>query len=77
MRRFLIFVGGTLAGSGIGAGISLLFAPQSGDEMRASIKTRFKRIQENSVSAADEYEAQLRHELAELTGKSLPTEKEI
>lgn len=68
MRRLLIFVGGILAGSGLGAGISFLFAPQSGDEMRDGIKTRFKRIQENSAQAADEYEAELRRELAELTG---------
>ena len=76
MRRFLILVGGLLAGSGLGAGISLLFAPKSVEEMRVGIKTRFNRIQENSALAADEYEAQLRQELAELTGKTSVAEEQ-
>lgn len=69
MRRVLMFLGGIIAGSGVGAIIALFFAPQSGDEMRAGAKTRLKRIQEHSAEAAVEYEAQLRHELAELTGQ--------
>ena len=75
MRRVLMFLGGIIAGSSVGAIIALFFAPQSGDEMRDGAKTRIKRIQEHSAEAAVEYEAQLRRELAELTGAGIPTEE--
>ena len=69
MRRLLSFVAGVLAGGSLGAGISLLFAPKSGDDLRQGMREHFREIQTNSRTAAAAKEAELRQELAELTGK--------
>ncbi len=67
MRKVLVFGAGILAGAIIGAGVSLLLTPASGDELREGTKDRYKRVLEESVKAAAERRAQLEAELAEMT----------
>lgn len=67
MRRVLTFMAGLLTGGGIGAIISILYAPASGEEVRTGIKQRFNLIKHNSEVAAERKEAELRAELATLT----------
>ena len=62
MRKVLIFLAGLLAGSSIGAGISLLFSPKSSDEVREGVIQRVERAREESTLAADQKEADLRKE---------------
>ena len=40
MRRFFIFLFGVILGSLVGATLSLLFAPESGSELRSQIHDR-------------------------------------
>jgi gas vesicle protein len=72
MRRILSFIAGILAGGSLGAGIALLFSPQSGDEMRQSLRERVTELKTNSSIAAAEKEAELRQELATLTQQNVP-----
>jgi gas vesicle protein len=72
MRKFLVFAAGILVGAIIGAGVSLLLAPASGDDMREGAKDRYKRVMEESIKAAEERRAQLEAELAEMTRPKTP-----
>lgn len=47
------FVAGLLIGALVGAGIALLFAPQSGEETRRLIRRRARRL---AADARDKYE---------------------
>lgn len=67
MRKVLVFGAGLLAGAIIGAGVSLLLTPASGDDLREGTKERYKRILEESAKAAADRRAQLEAELAEMT----------
>ncbi|GIK62878.1 MAG: hypothetical protein BroJett018_06720 [Chloroflexota bacterium] len=67
MRKILVFGAGLLAGAIIGAGVSLLLTPASGDDLREGTKERYKRVLEESAKAAAERRAQLEAELAEMT----------
>lgn len=75
MRKILVFGAGLLAGAIIGAGVSLLLTPASGDELREGTKDRYKRILDESVKAAAERRAQLEAELAEMTRPKKVNEK--
>lgn len=74
MRRILLFLSGMIAGGGTGAAISYLFAPKASQELRKNVTTHFKQSKMRSKLAAETYESELRHELAELTGQNLPRE---
>lgn len=43
-----------LWGVAVGAALALLFAPMSGEEMRANLRTRGRRLKDLAVSKADE-----------------------
>ncbi|MBI5929202.1 MAG: YtxH domain-containing protein [Chloroflexi bacterium] len=75
VRKILVFGAGLLAGAIIGAGVSLLLTPASGDELREGTKDRYKRILDESVKAAAERRAQLEAELAEMTRPKKVNEK--
>jgi gas vesicle protein len=53
MKYGFIFVLGTLFGALIGAGVALLYAPSSGEELRANIKTQ---VDTQYARLQDEYE---------------------
>jgi gas vesicle protein len=72
MRKLLLFGAGLLCGAIIGAGVSLLLTPASGDDMREGARQRYRRILEESVRAAAERRAQLEAELAEMTRVKKP-----
>lgn len=67
MRRLLMFFAGILAGGAAGAGISILFSPASGDEMRNDARQRFREILAESARAAEQRRAELEQELNALT----------
>ncbi|PJF43850.1 MAG: hypothetical protein CUN55_07020 [Phototrophicales bacterium] len=67
MRRILMFFAGILAGSAAGAGIAMLFAPAAGKEMRASLRSRFQEIIEDSARAAATRRIELEAELDSMT----------
>ncbi|MCQ3932545.1 MAG: hypothetical protein DPW16_19010 [Chloroflexi bacterium] len=75
MRKILVFGAGILAGAIIGAGVSLLLTPASGDELREGTKERYKRVLEESAKAAVERRVQLEAELAEMTRPKKANEK--
>ncbi len=75
MRKILVFGAGLLAGAIIGAGVSLLLTPASGDDLREGTKERYKRVLEESVKAAAERRTQLEAELAEMTRPKKANEK--
>lgn len=67
MRRLLMFVFGIVAGGATGAGISILFSPASGKEMRDGARQRFREIMEESALAAEQRRDELVAELDSLT----------
>jgi gas vesicle protein len=72
MRKLLVFGAGLLVGAVIGAGVSLLLTPASGDDMREGARQRYKRILEESARAAAERRAELEAQLAEMTRVKKP-----
>lgn len=49
------FVGGLLLGALVGAAVGLLFAPESGEEMRGHIKERAGDYKERAARAGSEW----------------------
>jgi len=66
MRRFISFMSGAAIGGLVGAALALLFAPSSGDEMRAQMQARVEQIQAEIKKAAAERRAELEEQLAAL-----------
>ena len=52
MRRFFSFLIGALVGGTIGAGVALLLAPSSGEELRAQIGDRAESLASDISHAA-------------------------
>ena len=66
MRRILGFFLGGLVGAAIGAGVALLFAPESGEELRADIRSRGDEFVGQVKDAASERRHQLQERLQSL-----------
>lgn len=66
MRRTMSFLSGSLMGALVGATLALLFAPSSGDELRAQMQARSDRIQSEVKAAAANRRAELEQQLATL-----------
>jgi hypothetical protein len=66
MRRIFGFVLGGLVGAAIGAGVALLFAPESGEQLRADIRARADEVVGEIKDAATERRAQLQSRLSAL-----------
>ena len=66
MRKFLSFLGGTLMGALVGATLSLLLTPSSGDTLRTQIRERFTALQDELSQAAAERRSELEEYLANL-----------
>jgi len=63
MRKFFGFVFGGLVGAAIGAGVALLFAPESGEELRGQIRDRADNLVGEVKVAANTRRAQLQDRL--------------
>jgi gas vesicle protein len=65
MNRMLSFVTGALLGVVFGAGVAILLAPMSGEDLQFQIRNRMTEIQDEVNRAAHdkraELEAQLQH----------------
>lgn len=67
MRRLLAFVGGVLSGGMAGTLVGLLFTPASGNDMRFSLRQRYKNAVQAGQDAAADKRQELEAQLAELT----------
>jgi gas vesicle protein len=63
MRKLFSFLAGATVGALVGATISVLMAPQSGDELRGEIRSRANRFSAELKEAAQERRAELEHQL--------------
>ncbi|MCS6963627.1 YtxH domain-containing protein [Thermoflexus sp.] len=72
MRRAIFWIYGFLIGGLTGAGLILLFTPQSGAELRETIRARWQQILEEGRQAAAQHRAELERELAMLTRRTPP-----
>ena len=66
MQRILSFLTGVLTGALVGAAVALLFAPESGEEVRLQIQERSIRLKDDIKAVADTRRAELERELAAL-----------
>ena len=66
MQRILSFLSGILAGALVGATVALLFAPESGENVRLQIQERSIRLKDDIKAVADTRRAELERELAAL-----------
>jgi gas vesicle protein len=66
MQRVLSFLSGVLTGALVGAAVALLFAPESGEEVRLQIQERSIRLKDDIKTVADTRRAELERELAAL-----------
>ena len=66
MKRAMNFLFGFTIGAVIGAAISLLLTPSSGDEIRGQLQTRVQAIQQEVKTAAQTRRAELEEQLAAL-----------
>jgi gas vesicle protein len=66
MRKFFSFLMGTVMGALVGATVALLLAPESGEELRGSIRQRFMALQEELGEVAASRKIELEKQLANL-----------
>ena len=66
MRRMFGFLIGIVVGSLVGSSIALLLAPESGEELRAELRSRGDSFFNEVRHAADERKIELRQKLDEL-----------
>ncbi|HLV45154.1 MAG TPA: YtxH domain-containing protein [Aggregatilineales bacterium] len=66
MNKFLSFLAGMVLGALIGAGVALLFAPMSGQDLRSSAQSRAQRTVDEVRSAVAEERRRLETELEAL-----------
>ena len=63
MQKLLSFLTGATIGALVGATLSVLMAPQSGEELRGEIRSRANRFSAELKDAAQERRAELEHQL--------------
>lgn len=66
MRKFFSFLIGTVMGALVGATVALLLAPESGEELRGTIRQRFESFQAEMTEAASSRKVELEKQLATL-----------
>jgi gas vesicle protein len=66
MGKILNFFLGVIMGAVVGATVSILLAPSSGEEMRGQIQERSIRLREDIKAAAEERRTELERELESL-----------
>ena len=63
MQKLFSFLAGATVGALVGATLSVLMAPQSGEELRGEIRSRANRFRSELEEAAKERRAELEHQL--------------
>ncbi len=63
MRKLMSFLAGATVGALVGATLSVLMAPQSGEELRGEIRERANRFRAELEEAAHERRTELEHQL--------------
>lgn len=78
------FMAGTILGGLIGAGLALLYAPQSGSETRKQLKEKVRKtkrkaleIKKDAITKATEIKDNLKEEVVELKGRAKKATKEF
>ena len=66
MQRAISFIAGLLTGAIIGAMVSILLTPVSGENLQMQIRTRAQNIEREIRKAASERRAELEKQLAAL-----------
>lgn len=66
MRRLMSFLTGVLMGSLVGGTLAVLFAPMSGENLRAELRQRGERLRAEVQEAMDSRRAQLEEQLTAL-----------
>jgi gas vesicle protein len=66
MRKFFGFLMGTVMGALVGATVALLLAPESGEELRESIRQRFEALRDELGEAATTRRIELEKQLSNL-----------
>lgn len=66
MNRVISFLTGAVLGAIVGAGVAMLMAPASGDELQSQIRGRVADIQAEVKKAAADRRAELEAQLAHL-----------
>jgi len=66
MRKFFGFLIGTVMGALVGVTVALLLAPESGEELRGTIRQRFESLQGELQEAASSRRVELEKQLANL-----------
>ncbi len=66
MRRLFSFFAGAIMGGLVGATVAILLAPASGEDVRAQLRERSIRLQDEIRSAANDRRAELERELSAL-----------
>lgn len=71
MGRLAKFVGGLLSGGAIGSLLGLLLTPDSGDAMRAGLRTRYRNALSVGRAAGELKRLELEAEFQQMTGVPL------
>lgn len=71
MSRLVKFAGGLLSGGAIGTVLGLLLTPESGDAMRAGLRTRYQNALAVGRAAGELKRLELEAEFKQLTGVAL------
>jgi gas vesicle protein len=72
MRKALSFLSGATLGALVGSTFAILFAPTSGEELRAQMRARAERIQSEVNQAASQRRMELEQQLAALRTPKSP-----
>jgi gas vesicle protein len=73
MRKTVSFLSGVVLGALVGSTFAILFAPASGEELRAQMRARAERIQSEVNQAATQRRVELERQLAALRTPKSPT----
>lgn len=72
MKKIFNFMSGMIFGSLVGAAVAILLAPESGDEFRSDIQSRYIEIKDEVQSAAATRRTELEKQLETLRKPKTP-----